>query len=639
MKKLIYSLLTLLVFLQHVSGVQVSDRLKNPEIIEAFFDGIITTHMKANNSPSGTISLVHNDRIIFSKGYGFQDIEERIPVVAEKTMFRPGSVSKLFTWTAVMQLKEQGKLDLDTDVNTYLKTFKIKETFPGQPVTLRHIMTHTPGFEDGGLGYLIITDIEKALPLRDAMEKYQPERVNPPWVQTAYSNYGTALAGLIVSNISGMNFNAYIKKYIFEPLEMNHSTFQEPLPEQLKKNMAVGYTLEGGKYSAKPFEIVASFGPAGALSATSTDMARFALAYLNGGSYSGRYNIDGNNYDNRILQEATVMEMLTQNFTQDPRLPGMALGFYESNINDIRIVGHGGDTQFFHSDLAIDLKNDLSIFVSFTGTGGAAVRSVVIPAFYNEFFPDHSEKLSIPDDFGERAGRYAGTYLFWRSNFSTIETLMNLGGGIKVTPSEDNTLIVSGLKDAKQYIEIGENLFQERDGKIRIAFQENKQGEITGLTFDWLPFMSMYKAAGWKTQSFNLLFLGLSVIIFIGVILRLAYQWLAYKALPKPEKQATTAAVIAAGLNLVFFIVGIIAFIVDGDKLFSEGVTGLFKFWLLFPILASLAGLYQFYQTILVWKSGYWGLWRNIRFSMVSFCCLFMIWFFYYWNLLGYNYR
>ena len=90
-------------------------------------------------------------------------------------MFRPGSVSKLFTWTAVMQLKEQGKLDLDTDVNTYLKTFKIKDTYPGEPVTLRHILTHTPGFEDGGVGYLIIEDFDKAIPLRDAMEKYQPK--------------------------------------------------------------------------------------------------------------------------------------------------------------------------------------------------------------------------------------------------------------------------------------------------------------------------------------------------------------------------------------------------------------------------------------------------------------------------------
>ena len=633
-KTLIY---TLFLF-NLLSGFQISDRINNPDVIEAFFDGIISTHMKENKSPSGTISLVYRDRIIFSKGYGYQNIEKNIPVVADQTMFRPGSVSKLFTWTAVMQLKEQGKLDLDTDVNTYLKTFKIKDTYPGQPITLRHILTHTPGFEDGGLGYLIISDIDKAISLRDAMEKYQPKRVNPPGVQSAYSNYATSLAGLIVSNISGISFNEYIKKYIFVPLAMNHSSFEEPLPKELENNMAVGYAHEKGRFTEKPFEIISSFGPAGALSATSTDMANFALAFLNGGSFQGNYNVDGRNYTNRILQEATVTEMLTQNFSHDSRFPGMALGFYESSVNGNRLVGHGGDTQYFHSDLAIDLENDLAIFVSFSGTGGSKVRSVIVPAFYNEFFPVDLAPLSISEDFNERANRYAGSYLFWRSNFSTIEKVFNLGGAVKVTPSSENTIIVSMGDESNQFIEIDENLFQERRGKDKIAFQENENGEIIGMIFDSLPFMSMYKASMWKGDSFNYLFIGLSVIVFLGVMLRLAYQWSNYRSLPKEEKDATTSAIVAAGLNLGFFIFGIISLTVDGDKLFSEGITPLMKFWLLFPILATIAGGYQMYQSVIVWKNNYWSMWKKIRFSIISLCCLFMIWFYYYWNILGFNY-
>jgi len=634
-KTLYYSLL----LFNLLSGSQISDRINNPGIVEAFFDGVISTHMKENKSPSGTISMVYRDRIIFSKGYGYQDIEKNIPVVADKTMFRPGSVSKLFTWTAVMQLKEQGKLDLDTDVNTYLKTFKIKDTYPGEPVTLRHILTHTPGFEDGGVGYLIIEDFDKAIPLRDAMEKYQPKRVNPPGVQTAYSNYATALAGLIVSNISGISFNDYINKNIFEPLNMNHSTFEEPLPEELENNMAIGYAYEKGRFTEKPFEIISSFGPAGAMSASSTDMANFALAFLNGGSFEGNYNIDGRNYSNRILQEATVTEMLTQNFSHDSRFPGMALGFYESSVNGNRLVGHGGDTQYFHSDLAIDLGNDLAIFVSFSGAGGAKVRSVIIPAFYNEFFPVVVSPLSISEDFNERANRYAGSYLFWRSNFSTIEkAFLNLGGAVKVAPSSENTIIVTMGDDVRQFIEIDENLFQERGGKAKIAFQENESGKINGMIFDVYPFMSMYKASMWKGQSFNFLFIGLSVIVFLGVMLRLAYQWSIYKSLPKEEKDATTSAIVAAGLNLGFFIFGIIALSVDGDTLFSVGFTPLMKFWLLFPILATIAGGYQIYQAVIVWKNNYWGIWKRIRFSIISLCCLFMIWFYYYWNILGYNY-
>ena len=249
-----------------------------------------------------------------------------------------------------MQLVEAGTLDLDTDVNEYLTDFRIRDTFE-QPITLRHLMTHTPGFEDGGLGYLIIEDPDKAVSLAEAMQRYQPERVNPPGTHTAYSNYGAALAGLIVQTASGLPFNDYVQQRIFEPLGMEHATFEEPLPARLADDMATSYDVGSGTFVEKPFEIVASFAPAGALSATGTDMLRFAEAIRNGGELDGR----------RILQPETVDAMLTRNFTHDDRLMGMALGFYEEDYDGTRIVGHGGDTQWFHSQLGIDLEVGLGM--------------------------------------------------------------------------------------------------------------------------------------------------------------------------------------------------------------------------------------------------------------------------------------
>ena len=313
--------------------------------VEAFVDGVVLPLMANSNNPSGTVAIVHNGEVLLAKGYGFEDVENLVPVDPAETLFRPGSISKLFTWVAVMQLVEQGKLDLDTDVNTYLETFQIKDTF-AEPITLRHIMTHTPGFEDGGIGYLIISDVDRVLPLAESMKRYQPERVNPPGAQTAYSNYATAIAGLIVANVSGVSFNNYIQKYIFDPLAMNNSTFEEPLPERLEARMAKSYKVEAGTFKEEPFEIVANFGPAGALSATATDMLRFSQAIINGGELDG----------NRILRSETVDEMLTRNFTHDDRLMGMLLGFYETDYNGHRVVGHGGDTVWFHSDLAIEIS-------------------------------------------------------------------------------------------------------------------------------------------------------------------------------------------------------------------------------------------------------------------------------------------
>ena len=202
-------------------GLNVTD----PAVVEAFIDGAVKPVMKKSHGASGVVMVMKDGEVILNKGYGYQDIEAQIPVDAYNTLFRPGSISKLFTWVAVLQLEEQGKLDLDTDVNEYLTQFKVEDTWPGQPVTLRHIMTHRGGFEDGALGYLIIDDPERIMPLAEALEKYQPYRVNPPGDHTSYSNWGTSLAGLIVANLSGVEFNQYLRENIFDVLDMQHASF------------------------------------------------------------------------------------------------------------------------------------------------------------------------------------------------------------------------------------------------------------------------------------------------------------------------------------------------------------------------------------------------------------------------------
>lgn len=613
-----------------------SPSLDDPAVLEAFVDGVVKPLMKNNNSPSGTVSIMRGGELIFAKGYGFQDVEQQVPVDPFRTLFRPGSTSKLFTWVAVMQQVEQGKLDLDADVNEYLQTFQIEDTFE-QPITLRHILTHTAGFEDGALGYLIIDDPEKALPLREAMARYQPLRVNPPGAQTAYSNYATALAGLIVANVSGLEFNDYIRQNIFEPLGMNHSSFVEPLPEPLAADMAVSYSTEVGAFLEKPFEIITSFGPAGALSSTSTDMVRFGQAILNGGELDG----------NRILKKQTVDQMLKRHFTHDHRLMGMGLGFYAADYEGVRVVGHGGDTRYFHSYLGIDRANDMTFFVSFGGPGGSPVRSSFGTALYREFFP-RDERPPVPqDDFAERAARYAGTYGFWRSNFSTIEKAMGLAGGVTIAPTQDNTLILSFAGKAKQYAEVEKNLFREVSSGVSLvagisprllAFQENEQGEITGFVMEGLPFMSLRKLPGYATPNFNLTLLGLAFLVFLGVLLRRFYQRKQIKSLPAPDRGAIRAAVLASGANWLVLIAGAIVITAIQDSMYSE-IPLLLKLWLVLPIIAVLAGIFLLLRTISVWKGGLLGgTWARLRFTLVTLSALFMVWFYWFWNILGFQY-
>ena len=610
--------------------------LDDPAVLEAFIDGLVEPLMKTNNSPSGTVAIARQGEVIFAKGYGFQDVEAQIPVDPAQTLFRPGSTSKLFTWVSVMQLVEQGKLNLDADVNTYLESFQIHDTFD-EPITLRHIMTHTAGFEDGALGYLIVDDPDRIMPLAEAMERYQPARVNPPGKQTAYSNYATALSGVIVENVSGVPFADYVRQNIFEPLGMQHSTFVEPLPEALAGHMAKSYAVEAGRFVEKPFEIISNFGPAGAQSATATDMVRFGQAILNGGELDGQ----------RILETDTLEQMLTRAFSHDERLMGMALGFYEQDVNGVRIVGHGGDTRWFHSFLGIDQEHQLTFFVSFGGPGGSPVRSAFTPAFYNEFFPRDSAPPAPPQDFAKRAGRYAGAYGFWRSNSSKIEKVLGLTSIVQVAPTADDTLVVSLFGTAKQYAEVEENLFRELSPNItlisgispgEVAFQENDDGEITGFVMDGLPFMSLRKLSLFATPAFNFSLLGFSMLVFVAVVAGRWYQRAAIRTRAPADRAAINTAFLAAAANLLVLVTGAIVLAIVQDVLFN-GIPALFKIWLIVPIIATVAGLYMLVRTVLVWRQGVLsGAWARLRFTVVTACALFMCWFYYYWNILGFQY-
>ncbi len=610
--------------------------LRDTATLEAFVDGVVQPLMRNENSPSGVVAISLDGELLLAKGYGYQDIDARQPVDPAETLFRPGSISKLFTWVAVMQLVEQGKLDLDTDVNTYLQGFSIKNTF-AEPITLRHILTHTPGFEDGGLGYLIIDKPENLIPLREAMERYQPERVNPPGVQTAYSNYGTALAGLIVEQVSGLPFTEYVQRNLFEPLGMAHSTFAEPLPSDLVPKMAKSYKVEQGAFQEQPFELVGNFGPAGGMSATATDMLRFAQAVLNGGELDG----------GRILQPDTLTQMLTRNFTHDERLTGMLLGFYESNHNGHRVFGHGGDTQWFHSNLSIDPENRLVVFVSFSGAAGRVPRSALIPAIYDEYFPAEVKVPSAPAGFKERAAPYAGTYAFWRGNFSKVERLFGIGNAVQVVPTEDNTLTVAFGGGAKQYVEVEADLFQERDPGLslvagispsKIAFQRNDAGEVTGFVMDGLVFMSLRKLAFYETPSFHFSLLGISLLVLLLFTLRRFFQRREIAAYNPADRTAIQAAFYAAFLHVLVAVVGAVVIATVMDDLLS-GFPTPFKAWLVLPLLATLASLYLAYRTVLVWSKGALaGLMARLRYTVVTLAALALVWFYWYWNILGFQY-
>ncbi|TAM97479.1 MAG: class A beta-lactamase-related serine hydrolase, partial [Rhodanobacteraceae bacterium] len=380
-----------------------------------------------------------------------------------------GSVSKLFTWTAVMQLVEQHKLDLDRDINDYLD-FRIPPRF-GKPITLRDLMTHTPGFEDTA------RDLLPAAPASTNLERYLkahvPARIFPPGKVVAYSNYGAGLAGYIVQRVSGEPFDDYIQRHVLDPLDMHHSTFVQPLPASLAPLLAKGYAAASDR-DAKPFEL-ANPAPAGAMTSSALDMANFMVAQLQDGRFG----------DSRILSRQTAELMHSPQHTSAPGLNGFDLGFYQENRNGQRIIGHGGDTIVFHSDLHLLLDADVGLFMSFNSAGkdGAVndMRTAIFHAFLDRYFPFKPKPEPTFKDAKADAARVAGSYESSRRNQSALRFLYLLGQA-HVESLPDGTITVSTLDDFAgaplHWREIGPLHYREVNGQALLDFVADTQGHV-----------------------------------------------------------------------------------------------------------------------------------------------------------------
>jgi CubicO group peptidase (beta-lactamase class C family) len=451
--------------------------------LEAWLDGFFPHALATGDIAGAVVVVVKDGQVLLQKGYGHADLAARTPVDPEATLFRPGSVSKLFTWTAVMQLVEQGKLDLDADVNQYLD-FSVPAR-DGQPATLRQILTHTAGFEEQIRG-LITADEAQIAPLGEALKHWVPERIHAPGTTPAYSNYATALAGYIVERVSGQPFDDYIEQHIFQPLGMTRSSFRQPLPAQLLAGMSKGYGAASDG-QAKDYEFI-SLAPAGSLAATGADMARFMIAHLQGGAYG----------DARILGQDTARQMHRTGQASVGALTRMMLGFYETSVNGHFAISHGGDTQWFHSDLHLFPDDGIGIYVSMNSSGreGATgpIRYAFARNFADRYLPgDTSATGGVPEEDARlHAQQIAGTYFSSRRAQSNLLSLTNLLGPVKVVVNEDGTISVPAARGSngapKKWREVEPYVWQDTTSADRLA-ADVVDGRVTRFGFE--PYASI----------------------------------------------------------------------------------------------------------------------------------------------------
>jgi CubicO group peptidase (beta-lactamase class C family) len=474
--------------------------------VRIWLDGFMPQALEQGDIAGAVAVVVKDGAVLAVAGYGYSDVEARTPVDAERTLFRVGSVSKLFTWTAVMQLVEQGKLDLDTDVNRYLD-FSIPSR-NGRPVTLRNIMTHTAGFEER-LSGLIGVGGERVVPLREFLVSYVPSRIFAPGETPAYSNYAAALAGYIVARVSGESFDEYIDRHILEPLEMPDSTFRQPLPARFESRLSKAYAA--ASLPAKPFEIVGP-APAGSLTASGADMAHFMIAHLQNGRYASA----------RILEPRTAELMHYTPLTILPRVNRMVLGFYEDNINGHRVIAHGGDTQWFHSDLHLFIDDGVGLFVAFNSTGkdGAVqpIRSSLFHEFADRYFPGPAPEGRVDEHTAAaHAGMLAGGYTVSRRFDDSFLSLLQLVGETKVVDDGDGTISVSAVTSPsgvpRKWREIAPFVWRQLGAKDLLSATVTG-GRVSRFSFDDVSATEVYdRAPWWRSAMWLLPLLGAGLIV------------------------------------------------------------------------------------------------------------------------------
>jgi len=599
--------------------------------VHAFLDGFVPMQLEREDIAGAVVLVVKDGAILFAKGYGYSDVEKKAPVTVDATLFRPGSVSKLFTWTAVMQLVEQGKLDLDRDINEYLD-FKIAAKF-GKPITLRNIMTHTPGFEEQ-IKDLITEDAAPSATLKQHLVTHIPERIFPPGTTPAYSNYGAALAGYIVERVSGRPFNDYVAENIFKPLEMAHSTFAQPLPAELKPLMSNGYRLGSGK--AKPFEIIEE-APAGALAATAADMSRFMIAHLQNGKLESA----------QILRSETATQMHSRQFGLSPALNGMCLGFYEETRNGKRIIGHGGDTGYFHSDLHLMMENGIGFFVSYNsaGKGDISPRSALWYHFLDRYFPytpPKAEKLASAD---ADAKNVAGRYLTTRRSESSFLKVGAVEENARVTPDENGTIKVEPFKDfngqIKKWQEIAPLVYRSVNGQDLLAFVRDYNGNM--LLAPNFPAAAEQRVSLVQSADFNqalivgvLIILGLTLVCWpLAAIIRGHYHQ--QLDLDAGYLRLRPWVRVICAVNIAFLLSFLMVLTSGGIGALSSKTDFKFHAIQALGILGALGTIVVLIASLRSWKDPHAWFWGKVWNLLLLLACLGFVWFSYHWNLLNFN--
>ncbi len=601
----------------------------NSQDVATFLDKYFAEHLEKFHVPGAAVAVVKDGEVIAMKGYGYSNVEQKIPVDPDRTVFRLASVSKPFTAIAVLQLVEQGKLRLDENVNHYLRLFQLEENYP-QPVTLQNLLTHTAGFDDGGIG-ITSHSAREQIPLGTYLARRLGPRVLAPGDQYNYSNRGFSLAGYIAETTSGVPFAQYIEDHIFRPLDMHQSGFV--ITPELFKNLAVGYDYKKGRFVPVPLDYP-NVVPAASLVSTANDMSHFMIAELQLGRYGAQ----------RILAENSAQRMLQRQYANDPRIAGTTFAYWEQFSNGIRAVRQDGDWMGAVSTVFFLPAENVGIFIA-CNVGDQGLIDDLLRQFMDRYYPASPENSRSPAAVASpvSSAHFAGSYRLNRYSHRTFEKLGILLREWEVFPGDRGEITLLNPNIGTQvYIPIAPLLFRREGAQDEIAFRQDESGQITRL------FVGRYvleKLPWYETATVQKAMFVLFGCVFAGAILGAFVDWMKRRRPTTPalrnngDKGLTRLCYWTAGVAAgnLFFLAGMFLALLNKGAL-AYGLPFYVALLLCIPLITTAATPIILWQAFRAWQTRSGSPLSRTFYSLVAFAAVCFVPFLVYWNLLGFHY-
>lgn len=595
--------------------------------LPAFLDGLVEGLRREHLLPGVTVAVIRADAPDLLRGYGHADLAQGSAVDPQQTLFRIGSVSKTFIWTAALLLVDRGQLDLDADVNGYLKAVQVTPAFDA-PVTMRQLMAHRAGFEDS-LQVFAVGD-DDARPLAQLLAEHQPQRVYPPGARTSYSNWGSALAAQVVADIAGEDYGSFLRRELLDPLGMRDTVWDGPtrMDAATRARLAQGYAEDGGVLRAEAEMQLGAYWPAGGISTTAADMARWMRFHLNNGELDGR----------RLLTEKTHRLVWTRPFEDRSGGADLSHGFIQTPLHGLLLTGHGGATESYLSNLVLVPELGLGVFVS---QSSSASRNLVqrLPEQLVEHLqarPAAAVLAAEPAEPGALA-EVNGTYLSNRRVFGSFAALFGAFDGVALAAVNSQTLALSGGSRSGEFRRIGEDLFESAQGQ-RLALIRDAGGGVAAFA-DGSGVHTYERVSGLHAPVALFGALGACLVLALSALLGVVWR-MGRKRSGGPVDAVAGGTALLAALCTLALAVCLITVLLALQSTGAADLPGNYPVppmqwahWAGWSIVA--AALAMLLMLLPTWTRTRFSVWRKLMFTLFTFALIFLALQLWLWRVIG----